>query len=77
MFLAANRCYLSGCAATWLAENGGEFFEKNLDAFLCKSQCVLQSVLTAVGSERTSQGLSSEGAHGPASVAPITPPPPQ
>eukprot|EP00965_Chrysotila_dentata_P243146 6205257-Pleurochrysis_carterae.AAC.1 len=35
-FLANNHCYLSGRAVIWLTENGNEFFEKDLEAFLCK-----------------------------------------
>eukprot|EP00965_Chrysotila_dentata_P072514 2396096-Pleurochrysis_carterae.AAC.1 len=35
-FLADNQCYLSESAVTWLIDSGSEFFEKNLDAFLCE-----------------------------------------
>eukprot|EP00965_Chrysotila_dentata_P049439 1639094-Pleurochrysis_carterae.AAC.1 len=33
-FLADNQRYLSGRAVTWLTDDGSEYFEKNLDAFL-------------------------------------------
>eukprot|EP00965_Chrysotila_dentata_P089386 2951580-Pleurochrysis_carterae.AAC.1 len=33
-FVADKHRYLSGRAVTWLTNNGCEFFEKNLDAFL-------------------------------------------
>eukprot|EP00965_Chrysotila_dentata_P043339 1440607-Pleurochrysis_carterae.AAC.1 len=33
-FLADNHGYLSGRLVTWLTDNGSEFFEKNLEAFI-------------------------------------------
>eukprot|EP00965_Chrysotila_dentata_P054296 1800562-Pleurochrysis_carterae.AAC.1 len=33
-FLADNHRFLSERAVTWLTDNGSEFLEKNLDAFL-------------------------------------------
>eukprot|EP00965_Chrysotila_dentata_P013805 458046-Pleurochrysis_carterae.AAC.1 len=35
-FLADNDHFFSGRAVTWLTDNGSEFFENNLDAFLCE-----------------------------------------